>query len=117
MDSNHLKQRQRLLCCHYVNDANMTIPGFRVDLKLGGGTVNDFRAAANGRLEVENFPAGVSLNNYLLPLTVNPVDNKKADLSGWKVSVNGTEIESLRVMLNSENKLFLLYAGTVFILQ
>ncbi len=100
-----------------VNDANMTIPGFRVDLKLGGGTVNDFRAAANGRLEVENFPAGVSLNNYLLPLTVNPVDNKKADLSGWKVSVNGTEIESLRVMLNSENKLFLLYAGTVFILQ
>ena len=71
-----------------LNDANATISKLRVDCAAGAGTINSFRPAAGGTLELVNVPEGVSLKSYVVPITVTDVQNA-ANLRSWTVTVNG----------------------------
>ena len=72
-----------------LNDANATISKLHVDCAAGAGTVNSFRPAAGGTLELVNFPAEVSkLSGYEVPITVTDVQDA-ANLRSWTVTVNG----------------------------
>ena len=71
-----------------LNDANATIGKLRVDCAAGAGTINSFRPAAGGTLELVNVPEGVSLKSYVVPITVTDVQNA-ANLRSWTVTVNG----------------------------
>ena len=72
-----------------LNDADATIGALRVDCTDGAGTINSFRPAAGGTLELVNIPAEVvSLNHYEVPLTVAGVQNAAA-LGSWKVTLDG----------------------------
>ena len=70
-------------------DAAATISKLRVDCTAGAGTINSFRPAAGGTLELVNVPAEVTrLNGYEVPITVTDVQDA-ANLRSWTVIVNG----------------------------
>lgn len=71
-----------------LNDASATIGALRVDCATGAGTINSFRPAAGGTLELVNFPAGTSLRDYQIPITVTGVENASA-LRSWTVTIDG----------------------------
>jgi len=72
-----------------INDANATISKLRVDCAAGAGTINSFRPAAGGTLELVNVPDVTALRNYVVPITVTDVQDA-ANLRSWAVTVNGT---------------------------
>jgi hypothetical protein len=72
-----------------LNDAEATISKLRVDCAAGAGTINSFRPAAGGTLELVNFPAEVTrFSGYEVPITVTGVQDA-AKLRSWTVTVNG----------------------------
>ena len=71
-----------------LNDADATIGALRVDCAAGAGTINSFRPAAGGTLELVNVPAGTSIKGYVLPITITDVQDA-ANLRRWRVTVNG----------------------------
>ncbi len=99
-----------------LNDANATVGSLRVDCALGGGTINTFRPAAGGTLELVNLPADVtSLIGYEVPLTVNGVQNGAA-LDDWKVVANGVQRNGMKIKVEN-NRLVFTYGGTLILLR
>ncbi len=73
-----------------LNDAEATIGALRVDCAAGAGTINSFRPAAGGTLELVNVPDVTTLRNYVVPITVTDVQDAK-NLGSWTVKVNGSQ--------------------------
>ena len=98
-----------------LNDADATIGALRVDCAAGAGTINSFRPAAGGTLELVNVPAEVTrLNGYEVPITVTDVQDA-ANLRSWVLTVNG---ERRRVKATYRNgKIMLLSGGTYVIVR
>ena len=97
-----------------LNDANATIGKLRVDCAAGAGTINSFRPAAGGTLELVNVPEGVSLKSYVVPITVTDVQNA-ANLRSWTVTVNGAH-RGVKATYR-DGGIALLYGGTYIIVR
>ncbi|MBP5321009.1 MAG: hypothetical protein J6334_08465 [Kiritimatiellae bacterium] len=98
-----------------LNDPSSTVSALRVDCARGGGTINTFRPAANGLLELVNLPDGLaSLVGFEIPLTVTNLQNGDT-LAGWTVTVDGVD-RGLRVKA-VEDHLVLMEGGTVLIIN
>lgn len=97
-----------------LNDANATIGKLRVDCAAGAGTINSFRPAAGGTLELVNVPEGVSLTSYVVPITVTGVQNA-ANLRSWTVIVNGAHRGAKATY--RDGGIVLLYGGTCIIVR
>ncbi|MBO7653735.1 MAG: discoidin domain-containing protein [Kiritimatiellae bacterium] len=99
-----------------LNSADAAIGALRVDCALGGGTINAFRPAAGGTLELVNLPADVtSLIGYEVPLTVNGLQNGAA-LDSWKVVTNGVQRDGVKIKVEN-NRLVFTYGGTIILLR
>ena len=95
-----------------LNDEGATIKALKVDCTRGGGTINSFRAASGGRLELVNVPAEISsLEGYEVPITVNPAMSAGA-IGGWKVVVDGKVSSSLKPKLQ-DGRIVLIGGSTV----
>lgn len=95
-----------------LNDESATIKSLKVDCTQGGGTINSFRAASGGRLELVNVPAEMSsLEGYEVPITVNPALSAGA-IGGWKVVVDGKVSSSLKPKLQ-DGRIVLIGGSTV----
>ena len=97
-----------------LNDANATIGKLRVDCAAGAGTINSFRPAAGGTLELVNVPEGVSLKSYVVPITVTDVQNA-ANLRSWTVMVNG--VRRAAKVTYRDGKIMLRSGGTYVIVR
>jgi hypothetical protein len=71
-----------------INDDAAAIGRLRIDCTAGAGTINSFRPAAGGVLELVNVPAEVDFSNYELPITVTGVQNAE-NLHSWTVTIDG----------------------------
>ena len=95
-----------------LNDESAAIKTLKVDCTQGGGTINSFRAASGGRLELVNVPAEISsLEGYEVPITVNPAMSAGA-IGGWKVVVDGKVSSSLKPKLQ-DGRIVLIGGSTV----
>ena len=92
-----------------LNDANATISKLRVDCAAGAGTVNSFRPAAGGMIELVNVPNVTTLRNYMVPITVTDVQDA-ANLRSWTVTVNG--VRCAAKVTCRDGKIMLLSGGT-----
>ena len=98
-----------------LNDANATIGKLRVDYTAGGGTINSFRPAAGGTLELVNFPAEVTrFSGYEVPITVTDVQDA-ANLRSWTVTVNG--VRRAAKVTYRDGKIMLLSGGLTVIVR
>ena len=97
-----------------LNDDAATIGKLRVDCVAGVGTVNSFRPAAGGTLELVNVPAEVRLRNYEIPITVTGVQDA-ANLRSWTVTVNG--VRRAAKVTYRDGKIMLLSGGTYVIVR
>ena len=71
-----------------IKDDAATIGRLRIDCTAGAGTINSFRPAAGGVLELVNVPAEADFSNYELPITVTGVQNAE-NLRSWTVTIDG----------------------------
>lgn len=72
-----------------LNGEAAAIGRLRVDCTAGGGTINSFRPAAGGTLELVNVPSEVTrLSGYEVPITVTDVQDA-ANLRSWTVTADG----------------------------
>ena len=98
-----------------LNDANATIGKLRVDCVAGAGTVNSFRPAAGGTLELVNVPAEVTrFSGYEVPITVTDVQDA-ANLRSWTVTVNG--VRRAAKVTYRDGKIMLLSGGLTVIVR
>ncbi len=98
-----------------LNDGAATISKLRVDCTAGAGTINSFRPATGGVLELVNVPAEVTrLNGYEVPITVTDVQNT-AELRSWTVTVNG--VRRAAKVTYRDGKIMLLSGGTYIIVR
>ena len=98
-----------------LNDGAATISKLRVDCTAGAGTINSFRPATGGVLELVNVPAEVTrLNGYEVPITVTDVQNT-AELRSWTVTVNG--VRRAAKVTYRDGKIMLLSGGTYVIVR
>ncbi len=98
-----------------LNDAEATISKLRVDCAAGAGTINSFRPAAGGVLELMNVPAEVTrLNGYEVPIAVTDVQDT-ANLRSWTVTVNGAH-RGVKATYR-DGKIMLLSGGTCVIVR
>jgi len=97
-----------------VNDANATIGKLRVDCALTGGTINGFRAASSGVLELVNVPAG-DLYELEIPLAFTNIAAGDA-VRRWQVKVNGKDYTSVRAKF-ADGKLVLYPGATVIFVR
>ena len=95
-------------------DATATVSALRVDCAAGAGTINTFRPAAGGTLELVNVPDVTTLRNYVVPITVTDVQDA-ANLGSWTVTVNGTRRGVRATYRNGE--IVLLSGGTYIIVR
>ena len=81
----------------------------------GAGTVNSFRPAAGGTLELVNFPAEVTrFSGYEVPITVTDVQDA-ANLRSWTVTVNG--VRRAAKVTCRDGKIMLQSGGTYVIVR
>ncbi|MBO7654917.1 MAG: autotransporter-associated beta strand repeat-containing protein [Kiritimatiellae bacterium] len=99
-----------------VEGANTAIGALRVDYANGGGTITRFNPAENGNLDITNVPAGISLHNFILPITLNEIVNGK-HVASWTVSVNGVPNGTYRVITNGANQLMIVKSGMIMIFR
>ena len=97
-----------------LNDANATISKLRVDCAAGAGTINSFRPAAGGTLELVNVPDVTTLRNYVVPITVTDVQDTK-NLGSWTVTINGAR-RGMRATYR-DGGIMLLNGGTYIIVR
>lgn len=98
-----------------LNAESATIKTLKVDCTLGGGTINSFRPASGGTLDLVNIPESVAkLDRYEIPLTVVGTQNAAA-LGSWRVTVNGVQ-RSLKLRLNGD-RLTLIGGNTVIFVR
>ena len=98
-----------------LNDGAATISKLRVDCTAGAGTINSFRPAAGGTLELVNFPAEVTrFSGYEVPITVTDVQDA-ANLRSWTVTVNG--VRRAAKVTYRDGKIMLLSGGTYVIVR
>ena len=99
-----------------LNSAGAAISALRVDCMLGGGTINAFRPAAHGTIDLVNLPPGLSsLVGYTIPLTVNGLSDGET-LSGWELTVDGVNRGGFQILVE-DNHLVLMNGGTVLLLR
>ena len=98
-----------------LNDGAATISKLRVDCTAGAGTINSFRPATGGVLELVNVPAEVTrFSGYEVPITVTDVQNT-AELRSWTVTVNG--VRRAAKVTYRDGKIMLLSGGTYVIVR
>jgi len=78
---------------------NAVIGRLSVDVAVGGGTISTFVPAANGVLNIMNYPAHTRISGYELPLMFGSVENVK-NLRTWKLFVNGASIDARIVLID-----------------
>ncbi len=97
-----------------LNDGAATISKLRVDCTAGAGTINSFRPAAGGTLELVNVPDVTTLRNYVVPITVTDVQDAN-NLGSWIVTINGAR-RGMRATYR-DGGIMLLNGGTYIIVR
>ncbi len=99
-----------------ANDRSERDPSaWRLQGSNDGGTINSFRPAAGGTLELVNFPAEVTrFSGYEVPITVTDVQDA-ANLRSWTVTVNG--VRRAAKVTYRDGKIMLLSGGTYVIVR
>ena len=91
-----------------INDDAAVIGRLRVDCTAGAGTINSFRPAAGGVLELVNVPAEADFSNYEIPITVADVHDAE-NLRSWTVTVDGARFPCKPIY--RDGKIVMLYGG------
>ena len=97
-----------------VCGTNAAISRLSVDLAVGCGTITTFVPAANGVLNIMNFPPGARISEYELPLTFGSVYNVP-NLKTWRLFVNG-EARNNRIAF-IDGKLCIQKGGLIIVFQ
>ena len=97
-----------------VAEGSAPCGGLELDYTRGGGTITRFEPVANGVLRIENFPDGMKLGGYVLPLSFGSV-REASNISSWRVTVNGDE--TWRRLGWSDGKICILHKGLMVIMR
>ena len=92
-----------------------TLSHLTIDMTTGGGTIRGVTIAENGVLNLVNVPAGLSLCDVTLPVTLREVTNGR-NFSTWSILVDGVPAQLGRPKWDGE-RLRLFNGATKFILQ
>ncbi len=95
-------------------ESGRTISDLEIDWPTGGGTVKGFAPAASGTLRLARVPDGVSPRKSAIPLTVSGFSSG-ANLSSWRVYVNGTPAPSLAVRAKADGSGVVVYRSGISI--
>ena len=89
-------------------ESGRAISDLEIDWSTGGGTVKGFAPAVGGTLRLAGMPNGVSPRNAEVPLAITGL-SQAANLSSWRVHVNGTIDRTLAVRAKADGSGLVVY--------